>query len=43
MIPILITVPFGDTNQEGESSERETFEEKVIDVMTRGGEEDIDF
>ena len=43
MIPILITVPFGDTNQEGKSSERETFEEKVIDVMTRGGEEDIDF
>lgn len=43
MIPILITVPFGDINQEKKSSEREAFEEKVVDEMTRGGEEDVDF
>lgn len=32
-VPVLITVPFGDANDEKKSDEREAFEQKVIDTM----------
>lgn len=39
--PVLVTVPFGDSNQEGKVSEKEAFEERVIDKKTRdaGGDD----